>query len=77
MVEDNGIELPVDAAAPLEDLKALRARSTTEFKDVAKLKTPEVTIEDLMDKDEMENYPETGDEATPPTVLQGAGALAF
>ena len=77
LVEDIGAELPVDAAAALDDLKALRARSTTQFKDVAELKTPEVAIEDLMDEEEIEYYPESGDDATLPTALQGAGALAF
>ena len=77
MVEDVGAELPVDARAALEDLQALRARSTTQFKDVAELRSPEVAIEDLMDEDEMAYYPESGDDDVNPTVMQGAGALAF
>ena len=77
MVEDISAELPVDAAGALEDLQALRARSTIQFKDIAELKNAEVAIEDLMDENEMEYRPDSEDDAVPPTVMQGAGALAF
>ena len=75
VVEDIGAELPVDAAAALEDLKALRARSTTQFKDVAELKSADVVVEDLLDDDEY--LPEVDDEQESPELSQMAGALAF
>ena len=75
VVEDIGAELPVDAAAALEDLKALRARSTTQFKDVAELRSPDAVVEDLLDDDEY--MPETDGEQGSPELSQMAGALAF
>ena len=52
MVTDADVERPVDARAALEDLKALRARSTTQFKDVV---SPDASLEDIADSDEMED----------------------
>lgn len=52
MVSDAGIERPVDPHAALADLKALRARSTTQFRDVV---SPQgkAQLEDLADIFEM------------------------
>ena len=79
-VEDIGKELPIDAKAALKDLKDIRARSTTQFKDVMELGAGEVVLEDLMDEDELEGYEpsvDEGDPRDPNEISEGAGALAF
>ena len=51
LVKDAGLHKPVDTKAALEDLKELRARSTTQFRDV--LQQPEeYELEDLMDNEQ-------------------------
>eukprot|EP00438_Fugacium_kawagutii_P005098 Skav221528 [mRNA] locus=scaffold1248:283612:287211:- [translate_table: standard] len=52
-VTDAGMDRPVDLQAALKDLKDLRARSTTQFRDVV---SDEPSFEDLMDDDEMNDY---------------------
>ena len=52
IVSDAGIERPVDPHAALADLKALRARSTTQFRDVVSPQG-EAELEDLADPFEM------------------------
>lgn len=60
-VEDIGKDVSIDPEAALKDLKDLRARSTTQFKDAL--------------EDEMAGHePSEGED---PMVPQGAGALAF
>ena len=77
-VEDIGKEIPIDKAAALKDLKDLRARSTTQFRDVLELGAGEVVLEDLMDDDEMGEYePSEGAPEAEASTLEGAGALAF
>ena len=52
-VEELGEEMPIDAKAALDDLKSLRARSTTQFKDVSELRSQDAILEDLIDDDEL------------------------
>ena len=47
-VEDIGSEIPVDVQAALHDLQELRARSTTQFRDVIE---PEAGVEDLLEEE--------------------------
>ena len=56
-VEDMGAVVPVDMKAALHDLQELRARSTTQFRDVME---PETGIEDLLEEEGL------GDPGEPP-----------
>ena len=47
-IEDIGSEIPVDVQAALHDLQELRARSTTQFRDVIE---PEAGVEDLLEEE--------------------------
>ena len=80
-IEDIGKDVPIDKRAALKDLKDIRARSTTQFKDVLELGAGEVVLEDLMDEDELAGYePSVADGEDEPgdhPATAGAGALAF
>ena len=52
-VEEAGSVAPIDVKAALADLQALRARSTTQFRDVSE---PNTGIEDLVDPDEFQEF---------------------
>lgn len=75
-IRDLGEELPINAKAALDDLKALRARSTTQFKDVTLAGGEEVILEDLLDDDELympasDSERGTGDVEMPAVPVDG------
>ena len=77
LVKDAGLHKPVDAHAALEDLKELRARSATQFRDV--VQPEEYELEDLMNDENEEYEPteppsdqEARDDAIPEDEIPGA-----
>ena len=89
MVEDAGYNVPADPQAALADLQALRARGTTQFRDIAH-NQPEPKVEDCMsdyapaepppahDSDaDNEDLDERIDALLAPVPVPGAVELAF